>query len=64
MQGSFLKKDEVAIAIEESYMPLSEGSKIPTTKTGIVVALADRMDSLSSYIELDLFQHLQKTLMH
>ena len=50
----FFEKDEVAIAIEESYMPLSEGSKIPITKTGIVVALSDRMDSLSSYIGIGL----------
>ncbi|MEM8844157.1 MAG: glycine--tRNA ligase subunit beta [Pseudomonadota bacterium] len=38
--------DEVAIAIEEHYQPLQSGSKLPTTITGKIVAVCDRIDTL------------------
>jgi glycyl-tRNA synthetase len=57
---SFGQSEQVAKAIEESYMPLSEGAKLPSTKTGIVVALADRIDSLVSYIAIGLIPSSSK----
>lgn len=36
----------LAAAIEEHYWPLKSGAKIPSSKLGQIVALADRIDSL------------------
>jgi glycyl-tRNA synthetase len=38
--------EAVAEAIGEHYLPTSAGGKTPTTKPGLVVGLADRLDSL------------------
>jgi len=46
--------EEVGVAIEESYLPKCEGGKLPQTKGGIVLALADRLDNLLSYIGIGL----------
>ena len=40
------KADEVAIALQEQYLPRFAGDELPHTKTGIAVALADRIDTL------------------
>ncbi len=37
---------EVAQAIEEHYLPRFAGDRLPTTATGRIVALADRLDTL------------------
>jgi len=37
---------EVAIAMDEIYMPRFAGDQIPSTKTGTILALADRLDTL------------------
>lgn len=37
---------EVADAIEEHWMPRGENAPLPTTKTGIIVSLADKVDNL------------------
>lgn len=37
---------EVAAAIREHYLPRSAGDKLPETRTGMAVALADRLDTL------------------
>lgn len=37
---------EVALAIEEQYLPKFSGDKIPTSDTGKALALADRIDTL------------------
>ncbi|TEU24989.1 glycine--tRNA ligase subunit beta [Alkanindiges illinoisensis] len=38
--------DEVANAIAEQYLPRFAGDKLPQTRTGIALALADRLDTL------------------
>lgn len=38
---------EVAAAIEEQYLPKVSGGDIPATKTGQILALADKLDTLS-----------------
>ncbi len=39
--------EEVAIALNEQYLPKFSGDKLPTTTTGTIVALADRLDTLT-----------------
>ena len=41
------EEDEVALAIEEQYLPRFAGDKLPSTPTGISLALADRLDTLT-----------------
>jgi glycyl-tRNA synthetase beta chain len=38
--------DEIATALKEHYLPRFAGDELPHTKTGIAVALADRLDTL------------------
>lgn len=38
--------DEVATAIREQYLPKFSGDELPKTRSGIAVALADRLDTL------------------
>ncbi len=38
---------EVAAAMEEQYKPAGAGDSLPETKTGIALALADRLDNLT-----------------
>lgn len=38
--------DEVAKAVEEHYLPRFAGDRLPETKTGLALALADRLDTL------------------
>lgn len=40
------EEHEVATSIYEQYMPKFAGDDLPSTKTGIAVALADRLDTL------------------
>jgi glycyl-tRNA synthetase beta chain len=42
--------DEVAKSIFEHYLPKFSGDKLPLTKTGTALALADRMDTISGGI--------------
>jgi glycyl-tRNA synthetase len=51
---NFGESEEVAHALEEIYMPKSEGSEIPHSMSGKVVALADRFDNLLSYMGIGL----------
>ena len=39
--------ESVATAIEEHYLPKFAGDKLPSTKTAVAVALADRLDTLT-----------------
>ncbi len=41
------ESDSVAVAIKEHYAPASAGDPGPKTKPGLVVGLADRLDSLA-----------------
>ncbi|MEL0028839.1 MAG: glycine--tRNA ligase subunit beta, partial [Perlucidibaca sp.] len=39
--------EEVALALNEQYLPRFAGDSLPTTKTGQAVALADKLDTLT-----------------
>lgn len=39
--------EEVALALNEQYLPRFAGDRLPSTKTGQVVALADKLDTLT-----------------
>jgi glycyl-tRNA synthetase beta chain len=41
------ENDEVATAIAEHYLPRGAGDSLPATRTGLAVALADRIDTLT-----------------
>ena len=38
--------DDVALALNEQYMPRGAGAELPTTLTGAAVAIADKLDTL------------------
>jgi len=38
--------EEVALALQEQYLPKFAGDKLPATETGTILALADRLDTL------------------
>lgn len=40
------EEERIAIAIEEAYMPRSAGDKLPKTITGIILSIADKMDTI------------------
>lgn len=46
--------DEIALAIEEHWMPKAEGGALPKTHTGTVVSLADKLDNLIGYFSVGL----------
>ncbi|MDY0132314.1 MAG: glycine--tRNA ligase subunit beta [Desulforegulaceae bacterium] len=46
--------DEVSIGIEEHYMPVSAGAKLPETKSGYCVSLADKLDSICGCFSIGL----------
>ncbi|OGO47372.1 MAG: hypothetical protein A2W37_13670 [Chloroflexi bacterium RBG_16_63_12] len=45
---------EVALAIREHYLPSGAGDALPTSKPGIAVGLADRLDSLAGLFAANL----------
>ncbi len=48
------EEEEVAIAIEEHWLPKSEGGPLPESQTGILLSLADKFDNLISYFKVGL----------
>jgi glycyl-tRNA synthetase beta chain len=38
--------EDVALALNEQYMPRGAGAELPTTLTGAAVAIADKLDTL------------------
>jgi len=44
--------EEVATALFEHYLPRHAGDELPTTPTGIAVALADRLDTLAGIFSI------------
>ncbi len=48
------ESEEVAMAIFEAYLPRYAGDRLPTTKPGLVVGLADRLDSLLGLFSIGL----------
>ncbi|KGK42432.1 glycine-tRNA synthetase subunit beta [Nitrincola sp. A-D6] len=45
--------DEVALALNEQYMPRFSGDELPTTKTGMALALADRIDTITGLFAIN-----------
>ncbi len=43
---------DVALAISEQYLPAFSGDRIPSSELGIVISLADRIDSIASFFML------------
>ncbi|HKE97222.1 MAG TPA: glycine--tRNA ligase subunit beta [Povalibacter sp.] len=39
--------EEIAAAIEEQYWPRFSGDRLPTTRTGVAVSMADKLDTLA-----------------
>ncbi len=46
--------DAVATAIREHYLPRGAGDELPATKVGAALAIADKIDSLVSFLALDM----------
>ena len=45
---------DVSLAIEEHYFPKTEGDPLPSTETGLILSLADKIDNLIGYFSVDL----------
>ncbi len=48
------EKEEVALAIEEHYLPRFSGDRIAQTKTGIALCVAEKVDNLTGFIGVGL----------
>jgi glycyl-tRNA synthetase len=48
------KNPEVALAIDEHWMPRGEGAELPKTVTGKILSLADKIDNLLGFFALGL----------
>jgi glycyl-tRNA synthetase len=46
------ENEETALAIEEHWLPLVDGGKLPTTDASSILALADKLDNLISYHQI------------
>lgn len=46
--------ENIAKGIEEHYMPVGAGAKLPTTKTGYAVSIADKLDSICGCFSIGL----------
>ncbi|MCH9613032.1 MAG: hypothetical protein S4CHLAM102_15340 [Chlamydiia bacterium] len=44
--------EEVAIAMEEHWMPTSESAPLPSTEVGAIASIADKLDNLLSYFKI------------
>lgn len=47
------ESNAVAVAIEEHYQPIAADAPIPRTDVGIIVALADKIDTIVGYFGID-----------
>ncbi|TYC90789.1 glycine--tRNA ligase subunit beta [Novosphingobium sp. BW1] len=45
--------DEIADAIRDHYKPVGAGDDVPTASVSVAVALADKLDTLHSFFEID-----------
>jgi len=48
------ENSEVCTAIYEHYLPRFAGDKLPSSETGAILSLADKIDSIASFFSLDL----------
>jgi glycyl-tRNA synthetase beta chain len=46
--------ENVAISIKEHYMPINAGDDVPRSKEGIIIGLADKIDSITSIFKAGL----------
>ncbi|MEX0961518.1 MAG: glycine--tRNA ligase subunit beta [Simkaniaceae bacterium] len=46
--------EEVALAIEEHYLPKSEKDALPKSEVGMIVSLSDKLDNLVGYFSINL----------
>ena len=58
MGGEYARLDgypeEVCLAIQEHYLPVRAGDKLPTSPVGCIVGIADRMDTISGSFAIGL----------
>ena len=47
------EENEVAVALNEQYMPKYAGDQLPTTKTGMALAIADRLDTITGLFAIN-----------
>ncbi|TVQ69650.1 MAG: glycine--tRNA ligase subunit beta [Oceanospirillales bacterium] len=47
------EENEVALALNEQYMPRFAGDQLPTTKTGMALAIADRLDTITGLFAIN-----------
>lgn len=47
------EEKEVAVALNEQYMPRFAGDQLPTTKTGMALAIADRLDTITGLFAIN-----------
>jgi len=47
------KSAEVADAIQEHYLPRGAGDELPSTKTGMALAIADKLDTIAGVFAID-----------
>jgi glycyl-tRNA synthetase beta chain len=45
---------DVAVALEEQYLPKSFGAKLPATDSGAILSLADKIDNVASFFAIGL----------
>ena len=48
------EKEEVALALEEQYLPASMGGRLPETDAGALLSLADKTDNIVSFFSIGL----------
>jgi glycyl-tRNA synthetase beta chain len=48
------EEKEVAVALEEQYLPKSFGGRLPSTDTGAILSLADKIDNVASFFAIGL----------
>ncbi|MBA3239225.1 MAG: glycine--tRNA ligase [Parachlamydiaceae bacterium] len=48
------ENSEVAMALEEQWMPRKEGASLPSTETGIILSLSDKLDNIIGCFIADL----------
>ena len=47
------EEPEIAVALEEQYLPKSFGDRIPQSDVGAIVSLADKIDNITSFFCID-----------
>jgi glycyl-tRNA synthetase beta chain len=48
------EENEVAIALEEQYLPTHSGGKLPQTETGALLSITDKIDNIAAFFSIGL----------